>query len=70
MDECNPLMWGHVRVAELLIAAGADINTLRADGDTPLDTALRFRNQDIARTLREAGALEGRQCRLAEHARR
>jgi len=32
---------GHKEVAELLIAAGADVNAKDVDGETPLDWAIR-----------------------------
>jgi len=41
------------------MAAGADVNTALADGETPLGTALRYRNTGFAQMLREAGAVKG-----------
>ena len=65
-DGATPLhvagsLWGHRHVAEQLIAAKADINKPRADGETPLDTAMRCRSASFAQTLKRAGAQKGRQ---------
>jgi ankyrin repeat protein len=50
-------LWGRVQVVERLMAAGADLNVALVDGDTPLGTALTYRNTGFAQMLREVGAL-------------
>jgi len=47
---------GHKEVAELLIAAGADVNARDEDGKTPFDVAS---NDETADLLREHGAKTG-----------
>ena len=42
---------------ELLLANGADINTLSDDGKTVLDIAIEQENDSVAAQLRERGGL-------------
>jgi ankyrin repeat protein len=48
---------GHFETAELLIAAGADVNAKMEDGDTPLDLAKG--HPEIADLLRKHGGKTG-----------
>ena len=48
---------GHTDVAIALINAGADVNAKTNDGRTPLDIALRNSRTEVAKVLREAGAV-------------
>ncbi len=55
----TPLMWaankGHVKVAELLITRGADVNAKTGAGGTPLLEAAFGGNVDIAKLLLDKG---------------
>lgn len=48
--------WGHLRLVELLLAAGAEVDSTTAEGTTPLMVAARRGHEDIARVLLAAGA--------------
>ena len=49
---------GNVEVANALIKAGADIKAKNGNGNTPLDTAEKMNQPQIAELLRKAGAKE------------
>jgi len=51
--------------AELLIAAGADVNAQRGDGETPLDDAILFKQTKIADLLRKHGGKTGEELKAA-----
>ena len=46
---------GHKEVAELLIANGADVNSMLKFGSTPLDLAISFKVPELADLLRKHG---------------
>jgi ankyrin repeat protein len=46
-------------IAELLIANGADVNAKNVDGQTPLDVAVDWFNDEIAALLRKHGGKTG-----------
>jgi len=48
---------GDSAMVGLLLRAGADPNTLKGHGKTPLQVALSWKYEDIARMLREHGAI-------------
>ncbi|RTZ69395.1 MAG: hypothetical protein DSZ35_02665 [Verrucomicrobia bacterium] len=50
---------GHKKVAELLIAKGADLNA-KSYGETPLDLAIRLGQTETADLLRKTAARRGR----------
>jgi len=50
---------GHKEIAELLIAAGADVNAKGKCGSTPLDDAVFFRNKETANLIRKHGGKTG-----------
>ena len=50
---------GHKEIAELLIAAGADMNVKNKDGATALDKAIGQNNTKIADLLRKHGGKTG-----------
>ena len=59
----TPLHWaashGHKEIAELLIAAGADVNAKSKYGRTPLDYAVKYKRTEIASLLRKHGGKNG-----------
>ena len=63
MDGWIPLLYataeGQVEVVDLLIAAGADVNTKDGDGDTPLDWAIIRNHTETADLLRKHGGKTG-----------
>ena len=46
---------GHPDIVELIIAARANVNAFNFDGETPLDCAKNFSQNEIAAILREHG---------------
>jgi ankyrin repeat protein len=46
-------------IAELLIAAGANVNAKADDGETPLDEAINLENTKTADPLRKHGGKTG-----------
>ena len=50
---------GHKEIAELLIAAGANVNVKQKVGGTPLDWANRNKNKIIVDLLRKHGGKTG-----------
>jgi len=46
---------GHPDIVELIIAAKANVNAFNFDGETPLDCAKNFSQNEIAAILREHG---------------
>jgi ankyrin repeat protein len=46
---------GHPDIVELIIAARANVNAINFDGETPLDCAKNFSQNEIAAILREHG---------------
>ena len=50
---------GHKEIAELLIAAGANVNAKTDTGWTPLDLAINSKRTKIADLLRKYGAKTG-----------
>src|ERR1041384_4234588 len=49
---------GHLKVVELLVARGADVNAVAFSGLTPLKLALGYRRAEVAAFLKQRGALE------------
>src|SRR5437667_5399027 len=47
---------GHDELAKILIDSGADVNTVSSTGETALLAAVRRRNHELARKLRQLGA--------------
>ena len=47
---------GHPDIVALIIAAKANVNAINFDGETPLDCATSFSQNEIAALLREHGA--------------
>ena len=47
---------GHLDIVKLIIAARANMNAVNFDGETPLDCANNFSQNEIAALLREHGA--------------
>lgn len=63
-DHCPPLHTVNLGVVEqidLLIDAGAHMNALSSQNQTPLDSCIRHRGPEQANRLRELGAKTGRQ---------
>jgi ankyrin repeat protein len=54
---------GQKEIAELLVAAGADVNAKNKDGATPLDYASA--NKEIADLLRKHGGKTGAELKAA-----
>ena len=50
---------GHMKIAELLIVKGADVNAKKAGGETPLDFAIAFKRTETADLLRKHGGKTG-----------
>jgi hypothetical protein len=48
---------GHLNMAKLLVAQGAQINAKAADGSTPLDMAIASRHQSLQRFLASRGGV-------------
>ena len=46
---------GHPDIVELTLAAGANVNAVNFDGETPLDCAKNFSQDEIAALLRRHG---------------
>ena len=59
---------GHIEALQMILLNGADINqlTVKKNGLTPLDIAIRYLGEDHAMTnfLRENGALKARHVEL------
>ena len=51
---------GNVRMAEILIGGGTDINGKSLGGETPLDVAVRNSHQELANLLRAHGGVSGK----------
>jgi ankyrin repeat protein len=49
----------HKEVIELLIVAGADVNTKDEDGRTPLDKAIERNRNELAALIRKNGGKTG-----------
>lgn len=49
---------GHREIAELLVEGGVDVSAATAYGETPLDVAVAYDHEEIARLLRSRGAVE------------
>ena len=47
---------GNVRVIEVLLAAGADINAFTSGGETPIMKAVFFMRNEAVRSLLDSGA--------------
>jgi ankyrin repeat protein len=50
---------GHMKIAELLIAKGADVDAKNVDGETPLDLAISRKHPETADLLRKHGGKTG-----------
>jgi len=50
---------GHLDIVELIIAAKANVNAVNFDGETPLDCATNFSQNEIADLLRKHGGKTG-----------
>jgi len=48
-----------MKIAELLIVKGADVNAKKAGGETPLDFAIAFKRTETADLLRKHGGKTG-----------
>ena len=61
--------YGHKEVAELLIAAGADVNaeitSVKFRGETALDWAIAFKETELTDLLRKHGAKTGEELKAA-----
>jgi ankyrin repeat protein len=66
----TPLYWasssGHKEVVELLIANGAYVNPIADVGDTPLDGAIKYKQNETADLLRKHGGKTGIWLRAGE----
>eukprot|EP01087_Luapelamoeba_hula_P015003 TRINITY_DN4450_c1_g1_i1.p1 TRINITY_DN4450_c1_g1~~TRINITY_DN4450_c1_g1_i1.p1 ORF type:complete len:653 (+),score=142.19 TRINITY_DN4450_c1_g1_i1:134-2092(+) len=49
--------FGHLEIVQVLIEAGANVNTTRVTGATPLMISILYGHTDIAKALLDAGAL-------------
>ena len=56
---------GHLDIAELIIAAKANVNAVNFDGETPLDCATNFSQNEIADFLRKHGGKTGEELRAS-----
>ena len=50
---------GNANIVQLLLKNGADVNAVQENGATPLDFAITYENDAVARQLRESGASTG-----------
>ena len=50
---------GHPDIVELILAARANVNAVNFDGETPLDCATNFSQNEIAALLRKHGGKTG-----------
>ena len=48
--------WGHLKMVQLFITHGADINAAGSDGRGPIHIAIAHGNIDIVNLLKEHGA--------------
>jgi ankyrin repeat protein len=52
---------GHAAAAQVLIAAGTEVNAKSLRGETPLDVAVRYGRPELAEVLRAHGGVSGKQ---------
>jgi ankyrin repeat protein len=56
---------GNKEIAELLIAAGAEVNANDGRGSTPLDSAIQLKQTETADLLRKHGGKTGEELKAA-----